>query len=149
MKPAKRKPTTRAVAGHEPAFREIIGLIAAARHRAFQAVNTELIELYWRVGQYISRKLESAAWGEGVVDELARYISRKQPDMKGFTEPACFGCGSFMRFTAVKQKSHHWCDNYRGRTICSFCRVANAPKNESFICAFEKHLPNRRMSQED
>ena len=54
MKPAKRKPTSRAAAGHEPAFREIIGLIAAARGRAFQAVNTELIELYWRVGQKAS-----------------------------------------------------------------------------------------------
>ena len=90
MKPTNRNPAARAVAGHEPAFREIIGLIAAARHRAFQAVNTELIDLYWRVGQFISRKLESAAWGEGVVDELARYISRKQPDMKGFTRASLF-----------------------------------------------------------
>lgn len=52
MKLAKRKSTTGTVASHEPAFREIIGLIAAARRRAFQAVNTELIDLYWRVGQY-------------------------------------------------------------------------------------------------
>jgi hypothetical protein len=51
MKPAQRKPVTRAVARHEQAFREIIGLIAAARWRAFQAVNTELIQLYWRVGR--------------------------------------------------------------------------------------------------
>ena len=95
MKLTKRKPTTRAVAGHEPAFREIISLIAAARHRAFQAVNTELIDLYWRVGQFISRKLESAAWGEGVVDELARYISRQQPDMKGFTRRSLFRMRQF------------------------------------------------------
>ena len=95
MKLTKRKPTTRAVAGHEPAFREIISLIAAARHRAFQAVNTELIDLYWRVGQFISRKLESAAWGEGVVDELAHYISRKQPDMKGFTRRSLFRMRQF------------------------------------------------------
>lgn len=48
-KNAKRKPTTRAAAGHEPAFRKIIGLITSARRRAFQAVNTELIDLYWRI----------------------------------------------------------------------------------------------------
>ena len=92
MKLAKRKT---AAAGHEPAFREIIGLIAAARRRAFQAVNTELIDLYWRVGQYISRKLESAAWGEGVVDELARYIARQQPDIKGFTRRNLFRMRQF------------------------------------------------------
>ena len=95
MKPTKHKTTPRVVAGHESAFREIIGFIAAARGRAFQAVNTELIDLYWRVGQYISRKLESTAWGEGVVDELARFISRKQPDMKGFTRASLFRMRQF------------------------------------------------------
>ena len=51
-KPARRKPVVGAVVvkGHAPAFREIIGLIQSARQRAFQAVNTELIGLYWRVG---------------------------------------------------------------------------------------------------
>ena len=49
-KPARRKPAVEAVAakGHAPAFREIIGLIQSARQRAYQAVNTELIGLYWR-----------------------------------------------------------------------------------------------------
>ena len=94
MKPIKsKKPTI--VAGHEPAFREIIGLIAAARRRAFQAVNTELIDLYWRVGQYISRKLDSTAWGEGVVDELARYIARQQHGVKGFTRRNLFRMRQF------------------------------------------------------
>src|SRR5437016_628818 len=41
---------------HERAFREVLTLIEQARQRAFQAVNTELIDLYWRVGEYISRK---------------------------------------------------------------------------------------------
>jgi predicted nuclease of restriction endonuclease-like (RecB) superfamily len=92
MKPAQRKKLSKPVAakGHEPAFREIIGLIQSARRRAFQAVNTELIELYWRVGEYISRKLETAAWGEGVVEELARYIARRHPELKGFTRASLF-----------------------------------------------------------
>ena len=56
MKPASRKKNSKpAVKGHAPAFREIVGLIQSARTRAFQAVNTELIGLYWRVGEYISR----------------------------------------------------------------------------------------------
>lgn len=95
MKLSKRKSSKPAAKNREPAFREIVGLITAARGRAFQAVNTELIELYWRVGQFISRKLESAAWGEGVVDELARYIVRQQPDMKGFTRASLFRMRQF------------------------------------------------------
>jgi len=96
MKPAKRKSPSKAkVAGHEPAFREIIGLIEVARRRAFQAVNTELIDLYWRVGEYISRKLETAVWGEGVVDELARYIARHDQELKGFTRASLFRMRQF------------------------------------------------------
>jgi hypothetical protein len=36
-----------------------------------QAVNTQLIDLYWQVGAYISQKLEQAEWGDGVVTQLA------------------------------------------------------------------------------
>ena len=37
-------------------FDVVLGLIHAARARAVAAVNTTLIELYWSIGQYISRK---------------------------------------------------------------------------------------------
>ena len=60
----------------EDAFAEVVTLIQSARHRAWQGVNTELVGLYWQVGEYISRKLASAEWGDGVVDELARYLAR-------------------------------------------------------------------------
>ena len=96
QKLAKRETISKAVTvRYEPAFREIISLISAARGRAFQAVNTELIGLYWRVGQYVSRKLESAAWGEGVVDELAHYIVRQEPNIKGFTRASLFRMRQF------------------------------------------------------
>ncbi len=50
-----------------PDFAEITRLIASARQRAYQAVNTALIELYWQVGAYPSGKIKAAEWGEGVV----------------------------------------------------------------------------------
>ena len=96
MKPAKHKqPAKAGVVRHEPAFREIISLIEAARRRAFQAVNIELIDLYWRVGEYISRKLDTAAGGEGVVHALARYIARRQKHIKGFTRRNLFRMRQF------------------------------------------------------
>ncbi len=82
-------------ADHEPAFREVVTLIQSARSRALQAVNTELINLYWRVGEYISRKLETAEWGEGVVDELARYLRQHHPDLRGFARPNLFRMRQF------------------------------------------------------
>ena len=50
-----------------PDFAEITRLIESARQRAYQAVNTALIELYLQVGAYLSAKIKAAEWGEGVV----------------------------------------------------------------------------------
>ena len=80
---------------HESSFREVVNLIQRARQRAFHAVNTELIDLDWRVGEYISRKLETAEWGDGVVDELARYLARQHPEIKGFTRRNLFRMRQF------------------------------------------------------
>lgn len=68
-----------------PDFREILDLIASARQRAYQAVNTALIDLYWQVGEHLSRKIASAEWGAGVVDQLARHIAVTHPGIRGFT----------------------------------------------------------------
>jgi predicted nuclease of restriction endonuclease-like (RecB) superfamily len=86
---------TISTAPDEPAFREVLALIEGARGRAFQAVNTELIGLYWRVGEYISRKIETAAWGQGVVAELAVYIQRHYPNLRGFTRASLFRMRQF------------------------------------------------------
>ena len=66
-------------------FNEITQLIHAARQCAVLAVNTALIELYWQVGQFISRKIEQAEWGDGVVTQLAEHLARTQPGLRGFT----------------------------------------------------------------
>ena len=78
-----------------PEFSEIVQLIEAARQKSYQAVNTLLIELYWQVGAYISQKMASAEWGDGVVTQLAAYIARVQPNLKGFTRPNLFRMRQF------------------------------------------------------
>ncbi|WP_198674860.1 hypothetical protein [Rhodoferax ferrireducens] len=43
----------------EAAFAEVVKLIHVSRQRAMSAVNTELIDLYWRVGEYLHYKIEA------------------------------------------------------------------------------------------
>ena len=76
-------------------FTEVIQLIATARLRALQAVNTTLIDLYWQVGAIISRKIAAAEWGDGVVTQLAAHIARTQPGLRGFTRPNLFRMRQF------------------------------------------------------
>lgn len=76
-------------------FDEVLHLIETAKQRAYQAVNTTLIELYWQVGEFISRKLAAAEWGDGVVDQLATFIAQTQPSLKGFTRANLFRMRQF------------------------------------------------------
>lgn len=76
-------------------FAEVVEIIQSARQRTFAAVNTALIDLYWQKGQYLSRKLETAEWGQGVVERLAKYIATHNPDIRGFTRPNLFRMRQF------------------------------------------------------
>jgi len=106
MKPSKprsqRAKATSALSAspEEQTFTEVVEMIQAARGKALAAVNTALVDLYWQIGEYISRKLETAAWGEGVVDELARYIQQHHPGLRGFTRRNLFRMRQF--FEAYK-----------------------------------------------
>jgi predicted nuclease of restriction endonuclease-like (RecB) superfamily len=80
---------------NEDVFAEIVALISASRVRALQAVNSTLIGLYWEVGAMISRKIEASDWGSGVVDELADFIARKDPNLRGFTRRNLFRMRQF------------------------------------------------------
>ena len=98
----RANPVPRRVAVHqdaaesvETAFAEVVGLIEQARQRAYQAVDSELVGLYWRIGQYISAKLAAAVWGEGVVDRLALHLARTMPGQRGFTRRNLFRMRQF------------------------------------------------------
>lgn len=78
-----------------PVFEEVLALIESAKRRAYQAVNVELVGLYWQVGAYLSKKLATAEWGDGVVSELAAAIARVHPGMRGFTRRNLFRMRQF------------------------------------------------------
>lgn len=67
-------------------FTDIIELIKQSRNNALKAVNSELINLYWNIGAYISNKVELSEWGQSVVKELSQYIQSNEPDLKGFSD---------------------------------------------------------------
>lgn len=70
---------------NDAAFDDVVSLIQQARQRAYAAVNTTLIDLYWQIGEHISEKVAAEDWGEGTVELLARYIAKRQPNARGFS----------------------------------------------------------------
>lgn len=74
----------------EKSFAEVAAMIQSAKQRVIQTANTQLVELYWQVGADISQKLEQAEWGDGVVQQLADYLARTQPGLRGFARANLF-----------------------------------------------------------
>ncbi|ERJ85795.1 putative nuclease of restriction endonuclease-like (RecB) superfamily [Bacteroides heparinolyticus] len=67
-------------------FSEVVLMIRQAQYNAMKTVNAEMINLYWNVGAYISKQLETSKWGESVVKELANFLAQTEPDLKGFSD---------------------------------------------------------------
>jgi predicted nuclease of restriction endonuclease-like (RecB) superfamily len=84
-------------------FSDIINLIQQSRNNAIRAVNTELVNLYWNVGAYIKQKLSVAEWGHKTVDELAAFIQRNNPELKGFERSGLYRMVQFYETYADTQ----------------------------------------------
>src|SRR3990167_7252290 len=111
-------------------FDEVLALILSAKQQAMQAVNTRLIELYWQVGAYISRKLEQAEWGDAVVSQLAEHLARTQPGLRGFTRPNLFRMRQFY-------------ETYRGDEKVSPL-VRQLPSTQNLIILSQSKRPEER-----
>lgn len=64
---------------------QLKGDIAQARQRASLAVNTELVQLYHRLGREISQHQQTQGWGAKVIERLARDLTDAFPDIRGFS----------------------------------------------------------------
>jgi predicted nuclease of restriction endonuclease-like (RecB) superfamily len=56
-----------------------------ARRRALRVVNTELLELYWRIGRTILDRQDADGWGAKVISRLSADLRREFPDMTGLS----------------------------------------------------------------
>ena len=74
------------VNNREQQFAEVISMIRNTRNEVVRLANASLIDLYWRVGKYISDKIAVSEWGDGVVKQLSDYIERNSPETKGFSD---------------------------------------------------------------
>ena len=66
-------------------FQQVYGMILSHRKRAAAAVDGEMLLMIWEVGGYVSLKLKSAAWGDGVVRKLSDYIRTQDPTSRGWS----------------------------------------------------------------
>ncbi|HWZ22022.1 MAG TPA: PDDEXK nuclease domain-containing protein [Cytophagaceae bacterium] len=136
----------------EKQFSEVIALIKQSRLAAFKAVNVELINLYWIVGEYVSKRIETEEWGKSIVQKLALYIEQAEPEIKGFSDKNLWRMKQF--YEAYKNQSNlsavlreiSWTNN-----LVILSRAKSMAEKEFYlrICAKEKYSSRELERQID
>ncbi|MEI7456470.1 MAG: DUF1016 N-terminal domain-containing protein [Nitrosomonadales bacterium] len=85
-------------------FPPVLDFIHQSRCRALSAVNHELLDLYWRVGEYLSRKVTSDGWGHGTVKQLADWLLTQDPALRGFSASNLWRMRQFFETYAGDEK---------------------------------------------
>lgn len=65
-------------------FDDILAIVSNARLRAAQAVNAELINMYWEIGSYISQRVKNMGWGTQCSSRFFRFFAKTRSLLQRF-----------------------------------------------------------------
>ena len=82
-------------------FQHIITLIQDAKARAYAKVNSELVILYFNVGNIVSEKISRGIWGDKTIEELADFIHSQMPQLSGFNRRGLYRMKQFYEVHAI------------------------------------------------
>lgn len=124
-------------------FQDVVSIIQNSRREVFAQVNQSLVQLYWDIGEYVTHKVEQEKWGKSTVKELSAFITKENPDIKGFTPSNIWRMKQFYETYRGNEKLSTlwrvlpWSQN---RTIFSRC------KTEDECTFYLKLAVNNRLS---
>ncbi len=73
----------------------LIQIISQSRQNALKKVNEELIQMYWKVGEYLSVESKKVSFGDAYIDTVAKEIQNAFPGIKGFNRRGLYRMKKF------------------------------------------------------
>ena len=73
----------------------LVNIINESRQNALKKVNEELINMYWKVGEFLSKESEQAVFGDAYIDSIAKGIQDAFPGIKGFNRRGLYRMKKF------------------------------------------------------
>lgn len=70
---------------HKEEFEVVYNIISSHRNKVVQIINNESLSMMWEIGGFVSTKIKSANWGDGIVRQLAEYIHTQDPTARGWS----------------------------------------------------------------
>jgi DUF1016 N-terminal domain len=105
---ARRGPTDLQAVCTSSAYRQLISRlrsqIRAAQAHAAQAVNSELVLLYWSIGHEILVQQHASGWGDDVVGRIARDLALETGSARGFSRRNLFYMRRFAALWPERKK---------------------------------------------
>ncbi len=72
-----------------PEYRDLIlalkRKVHSAQIKAALKVNEELLQLYWEIGTLITERQQASGWGDNVIGQIAKDLTRELSGIKGFS----------------------------------------------------------------
>lgn len=131
-------------------FEQITTLIRNTHQTVSRVANKALIDLYWTIGEYISKRVEAEHWGKGVVKELADYIEKTSPETKGFSASNLWRMKQFYETYTTDTKlatllrEISWSNN-----LLILSRAKSAEEREFYLrLALKERLSNRELNRQ-
>ena len=73
------------IAKYQEAVGIIKNVILRSRYQAAQFANREQLQLYYKIGKYVSDNTRSGKWGTGAIEEISRQLQIELPGMRGYS----------------------------------------------------------------
>ena len=83
---------------------EIKERIKKSQYDALKAVNKELINLYWDLGQIIIEKQKEYSWGKSIVENLAHDLQKEYAGIRGFSSRNLWNMRNFYMLYEKNEK---------------------------------------------
>jgi len=84
--------------------------IQTAQIKAHIQVNTELLRLYWDIGEMITHKQKLSSWGDGFIKQMSEDLQKEFPNLKGF---------SHRNLKYIKQWYNFWQETKKRKQVVS------------------------------
>ena len=73
----------------------LVQIISQSRQNALKKVNEELIQMYWKVGEYLSAESTKVSFGDAYIDTVAEEVQNAFPGIKGFNRRGLYRMKKF------------------------------------------------------
>ena len=117
-------------------FSDITELLTAARANAYRAVNSVMVETYWKIGQRIVEQEQNgkdrADYGDYLIVNLSRHLS--DTFGKGFSEANLWNMRQFYTtFPDIRQFSRQCLGNSTWSNICAIMRIDSEEERNYYL----------------